>query len=640
MADDIVTLGIAVDSRDVRTAEKDLDSLAKTSKTVEGNVTKMASAFSGVLRGAVAGIGFGVVAKDILDTNRQMEMLRASLTSVTGSIESGKDAFKFVQEFAVATPFEVEDLTKAFISLKNFGIEPTANVMQSISDQAAKLGGSTETLNSIVLQLGQAYAKGKLQQEDMVILAERGVPIYDLLSKTLGKTVAEVQQMGTKGQLTRDVIDQLIKKMGEMSSGSSVRAMETLTGSISNLSDAWKNFEDTLMQDKSEGLIKSIINNIASAINGASALIDNNLSGHIARLETQIQYFQKANNLIKGVMSVGGFDVDQATADLERMRRAQQVEELRTLERQQNEARTAEAKRQADERMAKDAEETKAREKNAKEKIKLNKQIADSFKEFDKDMTLMVFDNTQSLVDDVQQYRQKLAKDTEKATEDLADAMAAYNDRIAEEQKKADEKMSKYAERAAENIQDSFANFLFDPFAKGVDGMGLQFANMLRKMAAEMAASSLMDAFKPMLKTGLSAAWGGLTGMFGSSFVPETVTAQTVSAMDLGTVNTRMIPGFASGGDFGGGYRLVGEHGAELEATGASRIFNAQQTKDILSGNGGSTQIVVNVTNDKSMSADQLGAKIAEQIATKVSQREIANASRIGNQLNPTTRFR
>jgi hypothetical protein len=98
---------------------------------------------------------------------------------------------------------------------------------------------------------------------------------------------------------------------------------------------------------------------------------------------------------------------------------------------------------------------------------------------------------------------------------------------------------------------------------------------------------------------------------------------------------------FATGGDFNGGLRIVGENGPELEATGASRIFNAQQTKDILSGgNSGSTQIVVNVTNDKNMSADQLGAKIAEQIATKVSQREIANASRIGNQLNPTTRFR
>ena len=41
---------------------------------------------------------------------------------------------------------------------------------------------------------------------------------------------------------------------------------------------------------------------------------------------------------------------------------------------------------------------------------------------------------------------------------------------------------------------------------------------------------------------------------------------------------------FADGGMFGGGLRIVGEEGPELEATGASRIYNASQTADMLSG--------------------------------------------------------
>lgn len=43
------------------------------------------------------------------------------------------------------------------------------------------------------------------------------------------------------------------------------------------------------------------------------------------------------------------------------------------------------------------------------------------------------------------------------------------------------------------------------------------------------------------------------------------------------------IPGFATGGDHKGGWRIVGERGPELEATGASRIFTASQTRDIFS---------------------------------------------------------
>jgi hypothetical protein len=48
------------------------------------------------------------------------------------------------------------------------------------------------------------------------------------------------------------------------------------------------------------------------------------------------------------------------------------------------------------------------------------------------------------------------------------------------------------------------------------------------------------------------------------------------------------IPAFAKGGMHSGGFRIVGENGPELEATGSSRIFNAAQTKDIMSGAGNS----------------------------------------------------
>ncbi|MGG5288849.1 tape measure protein [Pseudomonas shirazensis] len=51
-----------------------------------------------------------------------------------------------------------------------------------------------------------------------------------------------------------------------------------------------------------------------------------------------------------------------------------------------------------------------------------------------------------------------------------------------------------------------------------------------------------------------------------------------------------LVPGFASGGVFSGGLRLVGERGPELEVTGPSRIYNASQTAAMLGGDkGGAT---------------------------------------------------
>lgn len=48
--------------------------------------------------------------------------------------------------------------------------------------------------------------------------------------------------------------------------------------------------------------------------------------------------------------------------------------------------------------------------------------------------------------------------------------------------------------------------------------------------------------------------------------------------------NQKRIPGFAFGGYHTGGLRLVGENGPELEVTGPSRIFNADQTRAMMSG--------------------------------------------------------
>lgn len=631
MADDIVTLGIAVDSRDVKKAEKDLDSLANTSRTVETNVNRMASAFSNTLKGAVAGIGFGVVAKDILDTNRQMEMLRTSLTSVTGSIESGKDAFKFIQDFATSTPFEIKDITQSFITLKNYGLEPNVKVMQAITDQASKLGASTETLQRITINLGQAWSLNKLQGEEIRSLIEAGIPVWEMLAQVTGKSTAELQKMSEKGEITRDIIGKLIQKMGEMSSGSSARAMETLSGQISNLSDAWHQFEDTLLNDKGEGYIKSFVASVTREIGVLTQYLSNDVNNQIKVLEARIKNYESSGPVLRAVGDYTGYDVNLEKERLARLKQQQATEEAARKERETETERTNELKRQAEEQARIEGERTKAKEKALKEQIKLSKKLAESWKDFDKEMDMLVFDSTRSLVADVEQYKNKFRKENEAADEKLADAIAAYNDRILEEEKKKSETMSKYAERAAENMQDAFANFLFDPFAKGTRSMGEEFAIMLRRMAAQAAASKIFDLLTPFVKTGLSAAWGGLTGMFSNSFTPTTVTAQTVSPMSFSPIRTPML---ASGGDFAGGLRIVGENGPELEATGASRIFNAQQTKDILGGGGLTNNIVVNVTNDGKQTPDMMGDQIAKSIIRTIAREEIANATRPGNQLN------
>ncbi len=69
--------------------------------------------------------------------------------------------------------------------------------------------------------------------------------------------------------------------------------------------------------------------------------------------------------------------------------------------------------------------------------------------------------------------------------------------------------------------------------------------------------------------------------------------------------------GFASGGFHGGGLRIVGENGPELESTGPSRIWNADQTASMLGG-GGDNADVVEAVNALRGDVQSLGARLDE----------------------------
>lgn len=103
--------------------------------------------------------------------------------------------------------------------------------------------------------------------------------------------------------------------------------------------------------------------------------------------------------------------------------------------------------------------------------------------------------------------------------------------------------MSEYAKQAARNMQDAFANFLFNPFDGGVKGMLRGFIDAIRQMLAQAAAAKVFDALRGMTS--------GSTGFLGSI---------------IGS-----LLGRASGGPVANGQPyIVGERGPELFVPGAS----------------------------------------------------------------------
>ena len=202
----------------------------------------------------------------MLKTGDQFELLDKRLASLMGSVAGGEQAVAWIKDFAKNAPLEVADVTEAFALLKTYGLDPMDGALQAVVDKNEELGGGMERLTGISSALGQAYAKQKLQTEEILQLVERGVPVWSLLEKVTGKNAAQLQDLATKGKLGREVITPLIAEIGKSAEGAAAKNMSTLTGLVSNLSDVWSGFLDRISKSGAMDYVKKKLGEVADKI--------------------------------------------------------------------------------------------------------------------------------------------------------------------------------------------------------------------------------------------------------------------------------------------------------------------------------------------------------------------------------------
>lgn len=202
----------------------------------------------------------------MLQTGDQFELLDKRMASLMGSVAGGEQATAWIKDFAKNTPLEVADVTEAFALLKSYGLDPMDGALQAVVDKNEQLGGGMERLQGISSALGQAYAKQKLQTEEILQLVERGVPVWSLLEKVTGKNTVQLQKLATEGRLGKDVIKALIDEMGKSAQGAAADSMGTLTGLVSNLKDVWSDFLDRVSNSGALDFAKNKLLELANTI--------------------------------------------------------------------------------------------------------------------------------------------------------------------------------------------------------------------------------------------------------------------------------------------------------------------------------------------------------------------------------------
>lgn len=239
-------------TRDLKQGSAAQKAQAASLSNVTSQVAALAAAYFGLDRVSQA-------VSSVFETGDKFEKLGIQMQALMGGIAQGEKATAWVNDFTKNTPLQLGEVSQAFVKLKAFGLDPMDGTLQSITDQALKLGGGFQEVEGISLALGQAWAKQKLQGEEILQLVERGIPVWELLEKTTGKNVQELQKLSSAGKLGRDVIKDLIDEMGRTSAGSAAAQMALFSGQVSNAKDNLEQFYNLIAKSGAMDWLKDQI---------------------------------------------------------------------------------------------------------------------------------------------------------------------------------------------------------------------------------------------------------------------------------------------------------------------------------------------------------------------------------------------
>lgn len=243
------------------TAEKSSDQVKDSFAGVSKSADAMGGTFARVKQGFIAFFAVDKLmdfGRAIISSTATVQKFAAVLTNTLGSSSAAQQAMSQLQQFAAQTPFQLEEVTGAFIKMVNRGFKPTMDEMRKLGDLAASQGKSFDMLVEAILDA--QTGEGERLKEFGIRLRQSGDNV-SLSFKGITQTVKNNESA---------ILDAILA-YGSLSGvqGSMSSVSKTLEGGLSNLADNF--FRLTSGIGNSSG----ILNLFVGALNmGVSALAD------------------------------------------------------------------------------------------------------------------------------------------------------------------------------------------------------------------------------------------------------------------------------------------------------------------------------------------------------------------------------
>ncbi|WP_281648966.1 tape measure protein, partial [Parendozoicomonas sp. Alg238-R29] len=270
--------------------------MGRDARRAEGRIERLGASLRNLVLASTGVYLLKRAMQSVLQVGDKYERLGIQMEALMGSLAAGQQATDWIKHFTKTTPLQLDQVTQAFVTLKNFGLDPMDGTLLALVDQNAKLGGEFERLKRISLALGQAFGKQKLQGEELRQLIEAGVPAWQLLEKATGQNVQQLRTLSEQGKLGADVIQALIAEMGSSSTGAAQKNMATLAGLWSNMKDRFELFAKAISESGWADYIKAQLTAVGNrldemASNGQLQTLATNISATFIAIAESVKAF-------------------------------------------------------------------------------------------------------------------------------------------------------------------------------------------------------------------------------------------------------------------------------------------------------------------------------------------------------------
>ena len=198
------------------------------------------TAVAGALSGVAASIG-GLAVHSVLVADR-FHVLRNAFRTLVGDADEADRFFESLRRLAAQTSFSFEGVAKLSQRLLAVGYSTrqTIPLIRTLGDAVAAVGGGEETLERVVNALAQIKSKGKLASEEMLQLAEAGIPAWDALAQKLGVDIPTAMEMVERGAISADTA------IAALAQGLNDRFGGAMERNADNIVILWSNVRDNL----------------------------------------------------------------------------------------------------------------------------------------------------------------------------------------------------------------------------------------------------------------------------------------------------------------------------------------------------------------------------------------------------------